>query len=103
MISYVMLGLCVAGALWCIATQKRWAWNKAQKMYGYFEYVYDGEPGSSRDYGPMLEIDMVGAMRFRQELGAQITFEQYSPDEEKIMELIDKREYFRSVQNARRK
>lgn len=86
-----------------IVTQKRYLWNKAQKMYCYFEYEYHGEKGSSRDYGAMLEIDAVGAMNYRRDLGAVITFEEYNTDEEKILELIDKRYYFEQQQLKRKR
>ncbi|MGL5281303.1 MAG: hypothetical protein ACRC8W_06005 [Plesiomonas shigelloides] len=97
-----MLGLSAA-ALYCVATYKASVWRKGQKMYGYFEYEYKGEKGSSRDYGAMLEIDMVGAMNYRQELGAVITYEVYDPSEEKIGEIIDQRYYMEQQQNKRRR
>lgn len=71
-------------------------------MFGYFEYEYKGEQGSSRDYGAMYEIDMVGAMNYRQELGAVITYEVYDSSEDKIMEIIDQRYYMQNQQNKRR-
>lgn len=85
-----------------VASSKKTYWKKAQKMYGYFEFMYNGERGSSRDYGPMLEIDMIGAMNYRQQCGAVITFEEYNADEEKIMDLIDSREYLCNLNKARR-
>lgn len=95
--------ICLAlAALYCVATHKAALWRKGQKMYGYFEYEYKGEKGSSRDYGAMLEIDMVGAMNYRQELGAVITYEVYDPSEEKIGEIIDQRYYMEQQQNKRR-
>ncbi|QPI18210.1 hypothetical protein POP15_162 [Pectobacterium phage POP15] len=97
-----MIGLAAAG-LYCLATQKRWAWNRAQKVYGYFEYEYKGEKGSSRDYGAMLEIDMVGAMQYRQELGAAITFEVYKSNPEEIDDIIDQRYYMEQQQTKRRR
>lgn len=72
-------------------------------MYGYFEYDYKGEAGSSRDYGAMLEVDMVGAMNYRQELGATITFEIYRTSEEEIGDIIDQRYYMQNKQTQRRR
>lgn len=71
-------------------------------MFGYFEYDYKGEKGSSRDYGAMLEIDMVGAIQYRQELGAVITFEVYKSNEDEISEIIDQRYYMQLQQTKRR-
>lgn len=90
-------------AAYLAATQKKWAWRRAQKVYGYFEYEYKGEKGSSRDYGAMLEIDMVGAMQYRQELGAVITFEVYKNSEDEIGAIIDQRFYMEQQQNKRRR
>ena len=72
-------------------------------MFGYFEYDYKGEKGSSRDYGAMLEIDMVGAIQYRQELGAVITFEVYKSNEDEISEIIDQRYYMQLQQTKRRR
>ncbi|AEZ66253.1 putative membrane protein [Pectobacterium phage vB_PatM_CB7] len=95
---------CLAlAALYCVATHKAALWRKGKKMYGYFEYEYKGEKGSSRDYGAMCEIDMVGAMNYRQELGAVITYEVYDPSEEKIGGIIDQRYYMEQQQNKRRR
>lgn len=72
-------------------------------MFGYFEYDYKGEKGSSRDYGAMVEIDMVGAIQYRQQLGAVITFEVYKSSEDEISEIIDQRYYMEQQQNTRRR
>lgn len=88
--------------IWCQVTYKNSLWRKGQKMFGYFEYDYKGEKGSSRDYGAMLEIDMVGAIQYRQELGAVITFEVYKSNEDEISEIIDQRYYMQLQQTKRR-
>lgn len=72
-------------------------------MFGYFEYDYKGEKGSSRDYGAMVEIDMVGAIQYRQQLGAVITFEVYKSNEDEISEIIDQRYYMEQQQTKRRR
>lgn len=96
--------ICLAlAALYCVATHKAALWRNGQKMYGYFEYEYKGEKGSSRDYGAMLEIDMVGAMQYRQELGAAITYEVYKSDPEDIDAIIDQRYYMEQQQTKRRR
>lgn len=90
-------------AIWCLATQKASIWRKGQKVFGYFEYNYKGETGSSRDYGPMMEIDMVGAIRYREELGAKITFEVYKSSEDEISDIIDQRYHMQNQQHTRRR
>lgn len=71
-------------------------------MFGYFEFDYRGEEGSSRDYGPMCEIDMVGAMNYRQELGATITYEVYKSSQDEIDDIIDQRQYMKEKQSQKR-
>lgn len=100
-LEWVILGGCGLAALYCVVMHKKHLYRKAEKMHGYFEFDYYGKRGTSRDYGPMLEIDMVGAMKHRQECGAQITFFQYGSCEE-ILDLIDQREYLHQQQSARR-
>lgn len=97
----ICLGMVLA-VIWCQVTYKNSVWRKGQKMFGYFEYDYKGEKGSSRDYGAMLEIDMVGAIQYRQELGAVITFEVYKSNEDEISEIIDQRYYMQLQQTKRR-
>jgi hypothetical protein len=77
--------------------------KRRDKMFCYFEYTYNGKTGSSRDYGPMLEIDAVGAMRYRESLGAKITFEVYRSTEEELFSIIDERAYMQEQQDKRRK
>lgn len=72
-------------------------------MYGYFEYEYDGEISTSRDYGPMEEIDAVGAMQYRQQLGANITFEKFSTNIDTIHDVIDNRNLFHTNNKKGRK
>ena len=103
MLTLIFLGVLFMVAVWCIATTKHYLFKRAEKVYCYFEWEYKGERGSSRDYGPMLEIDAVGAMNYRQSCGAVITFEEYSTDEENITDLIDQREYMFNQQNKRRR
>ncbi|UZZ64042.1 hypothetical protein A71_236 [Escherichia phage A7_1] len=76
--------------------------KRRDKMFCYFEYRYRGKVGSSRDYGPMLEIDAVGAMQYRQSLGAEIIFEVYRSTEEEIHDIIDERQYYHEQQTKRR-
>ncbi|QYC52641.1 hypothetical protein [Salmonella phage SSBI34] len=102
MLTWIVLALCGVAAIFCVATHKKYLYKKAEKVFGYFEYEYDGEVSTSRDYGPMLEIDMVGAMRHRQECGAHITFSHFGTEDE-IFDIIDKREYLRQQQKTRRK
>jgi len=77
--------------------------NRKNHMYCYFEYEYNGELGTSRDYGPMLELDAVGAMNYRQATGHTITFEKYSPSIEEIHELIDMRQFMHNKRKERSK
>lgn len=90
---FAILAIIVVVVLWKMFSKLGavYNWRKKQTMYGYFEYTYKGEHGSSRDYGPMLEIDMVGALNFRRELGATITYEVYRTNEEDICDIIDQR------------
>lgn len=100
------LAVCIgmgALAVYFVATQNHYLWKRAQKVYCYFEYEYKGETGTSRDYGAMLEIDAVGAMQYRQALGAVITFEVYKPDPDQISDIIDQRYYMQQQQNKRRR
>lgn len=76
---------------------KHFNYKRAEKMYGYFEFDYRGEHGDSKFYGPMLEIDMVGAMMYREKMGATITFQEFGT-EDQILEVIDQREYMRNQQ-----
>lgn len=78
-------------------------WRRKNKMYCYFEYEYNGELGTSREYGPMEEIDAVGAMQYRQANGAIITFEKFSTDIEEIHELIDLRQFMHDKRKQRSK
>ena len=78
-------------------------WRRKNHMFCYFEYEYNGVIGTSRDYGPMEEIDAVGAMQYRQANGAVITFEKYSTDIEEIHELIDMRQLMHSKREMRAK
>lgn len=102
MITIGVIFLLILAGLALIQRRRRAKWKKAQKMFGYFEYDYFGEKGSSRDYGPMQEIDLIGARSYRQELGAVITFEVFHHDEDHIMEVIDNR-YFLEQQQAKRR
>ncbi|AFH21040.1 hypothetical protein CL97_gp156 [Cronobacter phage CR9] len=77
-------------------------WRRKNRMFGYFEYEYNGEIETSRDYGPMQEIDAVGAMNYRQQLGAIITYEKFSPDIEEIHDVIDERQYMHDKRKQRR-
>lgn len=101
MLTWIVLAICGVVAVYCVATHKKFLYKKAERMYGYFEFDYYGERGTSRDYGPMLEIDMVGAMRHRQECGAHIVFHQFGTMEQ-IHDLIDSREYLHQQQSNRR-
>lgn len=86
----------------CIIICKSVNWKRAQRMYGYFEYQYRQDEGSSRDYGPMQEIDMVGAMKYRESLGATITFQEWGTEEE-ILDVIDQRQYMKQQQITKSK
>lgn len=72
-------------------------------MFCYFEYEYNGKVGTSREYGPMEEIDAVGAMQYRQANGATITFEKFSTDIHEIHELIDMRQFMHDKRKEREK
>lgn len=95
--------LFIVAAGWLAAAYNKRRWRKLNKMFCYFEYEYNGEIGTSRDYGPMEEIDAVGAMGYRQQLGAVITFEKYSTDIEEIHELIDLRQFMHDKAKQRGK
>jgi len=99
----IVIIILVVFAVWCMKTATHHNWLKAQKMFGYFEYDYRGEIGSSRDYGPMLEIDMVGAIRYRQEMGATIVYEVYKSNEDDICDIIDQRQHMHQQQTQRRR
>ena len=61
-------------------------------MFGYFEYTtQDGRRETSREYGPMLEVDCTGAIMYREQLGAKITFEFFHKDLEVVQDEIDRR------------
>lgn len=70
-------------------------------MYCYFEWLYRGEVGSSRDYGPMCELDAVGAMQYRQSLGAEITHKEFLSDFDKMCDHIDNRQRLHDIQKNR--
>lgn len=89
--------------LWWSAALKNRSWRRKQKMYGYFEYEYRGEVFTSRDYGPMQEIDATGAMNYRQQLGATITYQKFSPSIDDIHDLIDERQYLHEKRRQRGK
>lgn len=78
-------------------------WRRKNKMFGYFEYEYNGKIETSRDYGPMQEIDAIGAMSYREQLGALITYQHFSPDIEEIHDLIDERQFMHEKRKQRRK
>lgn len=86
----LLVCVCIVAVYW-LAVHLKKKFLGVRKMYGYFEYELDGEIGSSRDYGPMLEVDCVGAMLYRQDLGAKITFEFFNHDDIKVEDEIDKR------------
>lgn len=97
----IFLLIMVAGYFATIYNRRRW--RKRDRMFCYFEYEYNGKIGTSRDYGPMKEIDAVGAMQYRQANGAMITFEKFSNDIEEIHELIDMRQFMHNKRKERLK
>lgn len=71
-------------------------------MYFYFEWLYNGEVGSSKDYGPMCEIDGEGAMAHRESLGAEIIHKHYESDIDKMFDHIDMRQNLHAIQANRK-
>lgn len=78
-------------AVWLALCKVKQRFFRGREMFGYFEYEYNGIKGNSREYGAMLELDCVGAMEYRRECGARITFEYFDHKRENIEDMIDKR------------
>lgn len=87
----ILISLGTVVVIW-LAVKLKAKFFRKKEMYGYFEYVTeDGSRETSRDYGPMLEVDATGAMLYREQTGAKITFEFFNSDYQKVENEIDRR------------
>lgn len=91
----------ILAAGYAATSYSRRRWRRKNKMFCYFEYEYNGEIGTSRDYGPMKELDAVGAMNYRQQCGAVITYQKFHTDIDVIHEVIDLRQFMHDKRKGR--
>lgn len=98
-IIFLILVILVIAFYKAMKTNLEW---ETRKMFCYFEWTYKNEVGSSKDYGPMCELDAIGAMQYRQSLGAQITFTEYKTNPDDICDIIDQRQHYHSIQENRK-
>lgn len=97
--AFLVVVLLGAGYLASLITKRRI--RKKDQMFGYFEYEYNGRRGSSVEYGPMKELDAVGAMNYRQQCGAVITYQKFHTDIDVIHEVIDMRQFMHDKRKER--
>lgn len=90
-ILFIIVLLFSAAGIAAIIRESTHLFKRKKRMFMYFEWRAKGQTGTSREYGPMEEIDAVGAMTYRQSLGAEIVFRAMEDSQEKIEDIIDER------------